>query len=487
MKKFLIAILLIISSIFLIGCKTDEPIDDDKTPPVEDTVYKGTFDREFPSYYEPGVPLIDDAHVVYINWDGFARYYLDEFFKDAVGKASPTLQKIMEEGVFFDKLESTFPFITNPLQNAIITGSTSAVTKNVYRYYDKTVNRVFQQTRENNNPTIVDVAVEAKLPVASVRFYLAENQLTSTDPSKIYITASSTEDHFVQLANLVTGKPVSTYSNPVVVPEIPRLTFFYISTLDGIGHNFESVDGYPKATTEEERMANILSALKEADKFLGDFIAKAKAAGVYDKLTFFFTTDHGMAPYGLLTPDESSDYGRSKIGDLQDALKRINSNYILEMVASDESPKPKTTVVGVGTNLNLQLTFRDGTIEAELQRIKTELLKEHYVGDVYTRAELIEHGYDVKDTDMIVVPSERYFFGSNPLSTFSARAQHDTTRPESKHIVGWIWGKGIKKNVIFDERAFNYDFGQTMAAALGLQIPNANGIVLDVFERDDKN
>ena len=77
-------------------------------------------------------------------------------------------------------------------------------------------------------------------------------------------------------------------------------------------------------------------------------LKKAKQAGVYDKLTFFFTTDHGMAPYGLLSPDESSDYGRSKIGELQDALKRINNNYILEMVASDNSPKPKTTVVGVG-------------------------------------------------------------------------------------------------------------------------------------------
>ena len=47
-------------------------------------------------------------------------------------------------------------------------------------------------------------------------------------------------------------------------------------------------------------------------------------------------------------------------------------------------------------------------------------------------------------------------------------------------------GKGIKKNVVFEQRAFNYDFGQTMAAALGLQIPNSNGIVLDVFEKGDK-
>ena len=116
MKKLLIIILFVVSLTCVTGCKTNEPIVDDIPPIDEDVVYKGTFGRKFPSYYEPGVPLIDDAYVVYINWDGFARYYLDELIKDAVGKASPTLQKIMEEGVFFDKLESTFPFITNPLQ-----------------------------------------------------------------------------------------------------------------------------------------------------------------------------------------------------------------------------------------------------------------------------------------------------------------------------------------------------------------------------------
>ncbi|HHU24998.1 MAG TPA: hypothetical protein GXZ57_07970, partial [Acholeplasmataceae bacterium] len=44
-------------------------------------------------------------------------------------------------------------------------------------------------------------------------------------------------------------------------------------------------------------------------------------------------------------------------------------------------------------------------------------------------------------------------------------------------------GKGIKQNYRYEGLAYNYDFGVTMAAALGLVIPNANGIVLDVFNR----
>ena len=31
--------------------------------------------------------------------------------------------------------------------------------------------------------------------------------------------------------------------------------------------------------------------------------------------------------------------------------------------------------------------------------------------------------------------------------------------------------------------AYNYDFGVTMAACLGVTLPDANGIVLDIFER----
>ena len=48
---------------------------------------------------------------------------------------------------------------------------------------------------------------------------------------------------------------------------------------------------------------------------------------------------------------------------------------------------------------------------------------------------------------------------------------------------GWIFGKGIKKGITIEEVSYNYDFGTTIAAALGLILPEANGLVLDVFSR----
>ena len=64
----------------------------------DDIKYTATFKRKHPLYYKPGVPLIENAHVIYINWDGFARYYLDELpFKITKNKKLPTL-KTSNEG-----------------------------------------------------------------------------------------------------------------------------------------------------------------------------------------------------------------------------------------------------------------------------------------------------------------------------------------------------------------------------------------------------
>jgi hypothetical protein len=152
------------------------------------------------------------------------------------------------------------------------------------------------------------------------------------------------------------------------------------------------------------------------------------------------------------------------------------------MVPAGSSPKATTSVVAVGANLNLQLTWKSGITDEELEAIKTELKKEPYVGVVLTRSELETMGYMTSAADMVVTPAERYVFSSNYLATYVAKGQHDSMLDAGNHIYGIIWGNGIKKNVVYEETAFNFDFGVTMAAALGLVIPNANGIVLDVFE-----
>ena len=100
--------------------------------------------------------IIQEGYVVYINLDGFGRYYYDEAVK--LNKV-PTLESIASEGVVFKNLKNYTPSITNPMQAMIVSGAPSNKTKNVYRYYDKKTNMVVQQARENAADTLYISAV----------------------------------------------------------------------------------------------------------------------------------------------------------------------------------------------------------------------------------------------------------------------------------------------------------------------------------------
>ena len=343
---------------------------------------KGTYNRLYPKYYENGVPLIDDAHVIYINWDGFAKYYLDEFFATEEGRNS-TLYKLKSEGVYFENLRNTFPSITNPVQNQILSGGTSLITGNVYRYYDKKTDNVIQQQRENNALILPQVTVGAGLSTVSVRMYLAEPYLTSTDKNRLYVTEDPSNpkviargksgDHFdrmEQAIKMIKGEPVLVGGQTFVFEEMPRLTIIYADDLDAVGHNENSHYGYSLAKTEEERRKNIQTLLKEMDQKLGELIKAAKERGIYEKLTFFLTTDHGMSPYGSRGVSDTMDYGITKLHKLIEDVNNYNSSYVLERVQPGYKPQKRTNIVGVSANLNMYMTFKNGVTDAELDRFK---------------------------------------------------------------------------------------------------------------------
>lgn len=464
-------------------------------------VYKGTYDRLYPTYYTPGEALIENPHVIYINWDGFARYYYDELLQQSVHENAPILTQILEEGVFFENLRNTMPSVTSPVQNQIISGATSVVTENVYRYYDQSQNKVIQQQRENKADTIVNVALDNGLSVVSVNHFLAEQYLTISNPRRLHVFADANNpavvargslklnDHFSrseQLEKVLASEPIYSSGVTLTINELPNLMLLYCDDLDAIGHNFNDNYGYSRRLSEEGRMDNVITLLKEMDAKLGEIINTAKSAGVYDQLTFFLTTDHGMTPYGAPSLLDPGDYVNSKFGELKLFIQSHDSDLEVEFVKPNETPAYKTNVVAVGANLNVQLTFKDGITDEELENLKTELLKQYYVGKVMTRQELEEAGYWMEGADMVVSPSERYCFSSSVLGQYIVKGQHDSLDDTSNHVVGWIWGKGIKKNYIYEDVAYNYDFGTTIAAALGIELTEANGIVLDVFDIDDE-
>ena len=146
MKRRIIAVVgLLLVICILSGCglipssETTTTTTTDPQPPSKNNL-TGTFGRPYASYYEEGEALLDeDTYVVYMNFDGFARYYFDAYLADENLSKDSTLKKLMSEGTFFENLRNALPSITNPCQNQVLSGATSAVTKNVYRYHSSQI------------------------------------------------------------------------------------------------------------------------------------------------------------------------------------------------------------------------------------------------------------------------------------------------------------------------------------------------------------
>lgn len=457
-----------------------------------------TYNRKHPNYFKVGIPIIDDAHVIYINLDGFARYYLDMFL---IRHPESHLGKLVDEGVFFDNLHNAMPSITNPCQNMILSGSTSVVTGNVYRYYDQKNNIVVQQKRENKALLLSGAAVKQGISCVSVAHFLTEKDLTHDDIRKLYIRANNDLEtvkrrgevkindnfaRFEQLYKIFSNEEVVVENKSFIFNELPKLTIFYADDLDGVGHNEMSKYGYLLATSESMRLENIMILLKEMDDNIGKLIDVCKKNGVYDKLTFFITTDHGMVPFGYLDENDKKDHGYSKLPELFYAIREVMPNAKLEFLRPDETAKNDTDIVFVGANLNVQLTFIKGVDKETLEKLRKHLLQKYFVGKVVLKDELEMDGYLTNGVSMVISPSNRYCFSKSLDKPFMVRAQHDSLIKEANHIPGWIFGKGIKKIGKINTKAYNYDFGTTIAAALGLILEDANGLVLDVFEESEK-
>lgn len=446
--------------------------------------------------YEDETPVPDnDNYVVYINLDGFAKYYYDEAVRRGIIDNLVTYEN---EGIFYENLNNTFPSITNPMQAMIISGATSSVIENVYRYYDKINDVVIQQARENKADTIYHSAIRNNIQTATVRHFPAEGILSVSDLNKLYVNTpqgevSNMSQRFNQAIKLVKGESFMNGTTLQTVSEVPRLLTIYADELDGFGHN-DAVhyDMTRLAKTESERINNVMSALAEFDILLKQLVDAYKIRGLYDKTTFFITTDHGMTPFGSETDSFtdylSSPYSKTKWPALRDKLKNINSEYIFEYVKAGQKPKNNTTVVGVSSGLQMLLTFKEHRLSTDdLNTIKQQILEEEYVYQVYTRKELQDMGvWRGANIDLLVIPKDRYHFHGvdNPNNFYRVRGQHDTLLPTSNHIYGMIFGGNIKQSVV-EETTSVLSFGTTMADVLGITLRDANMPALYIERKEN--
>jgi len=79
--------------------------------------------------------LPDYKYVVYINWDGFARYYYDLANQGTTAR-TPVINELISQGVFFENAYTGIPAITNAMQPAIVSGAWPATTGNETGFMD---------------------------------------------------------------------------------------------------------------------------------------------------------------------------------------------------------------------------------------------------------------------------------------------------------------------------------------------------------------
>lgn len=261
-----------------------------------------------------------DVYTVYINWDGFAKYYYDLANADGAN-GTPVLNSLMGNGVMFTNAYTGIPSITNPMQVSMLSGAWPASTGNCNRYYDKATNTVIQFARENKAENIAEAALRQGLKTASVNQFMLQDRATVTgDPNKPYIDAGGAYDaRFDAAIKLIKGDEVGEGAAKVQLDEIPRFIALYMDDLDGIGHNETATYGVPVVSTEAERKAAILERLRLMDAKLGEFIQACKDRGIYKSMAFVLATDHGMAPFGQQVT-EVDVYTYSKLPDLISTL-----------------------------------------------------------------------------------------------------------------------------------------------------------------------
>lgn len=434
----------------------------------------------------------EDKYVVYINWDGFAKYYFDEASSE--GK-TPILDSLIKKGVYFENASTGIPSITNAMQAAIVSGTYSQGTGNSYRYYDKDKNLVVQYSRENEAETIAEAAVRQGLKVASVhQFALQDRGTAFGDVDKAYIQVPDPSDYsvrFDEAIKLINGEPVQSGISSIEIIDIPKFMALYMDDLDGIGHNEKGAYGNEVAGSEVERKNLVKARLGEMDTKLGEFIEACKNRGIYDNMSFILTTDHGMSPYGQQGA-KADEYSKSKLPEVLAKLQSMG--YKPEALLSGQSAKDDTDLVVVSVGLQAQLTFRNKFTAEEVENIVSAFKDEAYVGTIMKNQEIIERGSRADFADIIISPKPPYSFktprivdGVPIYSDYIARGQHDSLDETSQHIFSLMWGNGIKQGYNYKDKMYNIDFAPTMAKLLSIDAPkNSTGKILAQALEDDK-
>ncbi|MDO5416588.1 MAG: alkaline phosphatase family protein [Lachnospiraceae bacterium] len=402
--------------------------------------------------------------LLYINLDGFGRYYYDTMPDRE--KNLPNLTRLIREGTFFEQAYTGIPSITYPMQSAIVSGCYSCRTGNCDKIWDRKQNEVKLLRRKNDAETIGEVLEKEKITTVSIQqFALQDRGCTAGRSERLYVQPGGDyRRRFAVLESLIQDKRIYDGDTCFEYPEFPRAVFLYADDLDAIGHNPEVC----RQDTEEKRVLMVQQRLKEIDEGLGRILHLMEEKGLFEKTFFLLTTDHGMVSY----------QGKSRSRELQKALEQYGFSRVECWKEGKVEGEPDVLL----TSHDIQCQVYLPEDFNRQQDLKEYLEKLPYVEQVLTREELDQRGVCREYGDMVVSPKEGACFSMNELEPGRLYASHDSMNEKCQHIFAVLTGPGIKKGYKEERRVQNIDFIPGIVKKIGWPVPGqADGVLTDTI------
>ena len=426
----------------------------------------------------------DDRHVVLITLDGFPAY----LFTDPRAPI-PTLRKLAAEGVAAEGMRVSNPSITWPNHTTLVTGVTPAkhsVLFNGVLMRDRNGQRVtIDPARDQADlvavPTILDVAHKAGLTTAAINWPCTRNSPSIDDnfpdvPGQMdCMTPRLKEElHAAGILPVQTQKEWAKLSGTqwegiwteaacyVIRHRKPNLLLLHIGP-DAVHHYYgpQTMAGYTAAALADREVRDVLAALDDA--------------GIRGQTTLLVTADHGFAAN----------------------KKMVEPNVLLRrqgLLIAGPAGIVSGQVQVISEGGSAFVYFSNPKTASQLRDKVIKLFQnQEGIAEVITPDRYPELGLPTPDKsphvgDLLLAAKEGYAFGGIATGDDVARTaaigvnmvgNHGYLSGNSKMNALFIAaGRGICKGKtigLFD----NTSVAPTAAELLGLQIPGAEGTVLN--------
>lgn len=401
-------------------------------------------------------------HLLYINLDGFGKYYYDQM---ADRDALKGINRLKKMGCFFEQARTGIPSITYPMQSAIVSGCYSEMTGNCDKIWDRDKNQVVPLRRLNKAETIGEVLKKEDVTTVSIQQFTLENRgCRKDDPQHLYVQPGGDyRTRFSILERLITDREIETENGKITYEKLPEAICLYVDDLDTIGHNPD----FCRTDVEEERVKNVQQRLREIDREIDRLLDLLENENLLEETYLLLTTDHGMIS---CTKDGTMQ--------LKEALEQYGFQKVCCCWEGDVPEEAEVLLTGHG--IQCQIYLPESFDKVQRMALKTYLEQFDFAEKVMTKEELMERGVCEEYADILVSPKEGIGFAFGGMEEGKLYASHDSVHEKCQHIFAVLSGPDIKKGYVESREVKNIDFIPSLAEHMGWQKPqNAVGRLME--------